>query len=253
MENTHDRPIAWNTDYLRLTAFLVDAQEAPEEVWSSVVGGEPEAESTQRSGGAKAYVAENAHGDGYLTMYVQSKKVDWVYATRPALHAPIATQFMCSLDESLRTFGPIIDQVLGSSPPEATRLAFGAVLMYPVDSREEGYSFVDSMLPHVTLDPAGSSDFVYRINRRRPSKVVTGLPINRLSEWIVARIPVGDTAVPLPGDESSPGTMGYAGRLSLDINTAPEWSEPFDADTQTRLLPELRDLAIEIAQSGDIA
>src|SRR5436190_1193852 len=67
-----------------------------------------------------------------------------------------------------------------------TRLAFGAVLAQPTEDRHSGYVQIAKYLPSIRLDVDGSSDFLFQINRPRPSRVgIENLLINRLARWSV--------------------------------------------------------------------
>ena len=107
---------------------------------------------------------------------------------------------------------------------------------------------MNDLLPHVQLDPAGSSDFMYRINRRRQCKSgISSLAINRLSTWSVARI----QDITMEAHRTVPGPSSYVCRLELDINTAPEFKSALRKSSLTKLTDELIRLANEIASEGD--
>ena len=76
------------------------------------------------------------------------------------------------------------------------------------------------MLPSVTIDAGDTWDFLYRINRRRPSRHAT-LQINRLATWssvqsvgFEVKIGAGVPAAQMMKEE-------HFCRLDLDINTFP--------------------------------
>ena len=137
--------------------------------------------------------------------------------------------------------------------PNAKRLGFGAFLVQPVESKEDGYRLIASYLPHVELDPSGSSEFLYQINRPRESRTgITGLKINRLSKWSVlvqtrALISVGPEGV---SQDISPSK--HAGRLELDINTRQDFDGTFARAALSEVFRELVDLGAEMASDGDI-
>ncbi len=114
---------------------------------------------------------------------------------------------------------------------------------------EEKY-FIDS---DVVIDPDGSSDLFYQINRPRPSATpIEGLRINRLTKWsvqIAQRL-----TVTLGPDGVVARTIGeeQACRLELDINTAPTFSGMLPVEHLEQLLREMIDLGREIAQQGDV-
>src|SRR5208282_50763 len=69
--------------------------------------------------------------------------------------------------------------------PPAIRLAYGAILLQPVDNRETGYLRLGELASAVKIDPK-SEDFFYQINRPRESTTLKNMRLNRLSKWSVA-------------------------------------------------------------------
>jgi hypothetical protein len=141
---------------------------------------------------------------------------------------------------------------LGHCPP-LVRLAFGVVVFEPVGDRVEGYRRLGEHLPGIHLDPDGSYDFFYQINRPRNSTVVETLKINRLSRWSVSRfVPIRLMIAP-PSIQSAPvGAQQEACRIELDINTAAEFAGELPGARLAQLFEELKNLAVEIATRGDI-
>ena len=70
----------WKLEHLRLTAFLLNPIEEPGEHWLSVIGVEPEAETTQRRGGVTIHVVESDLGDGAISLRVGQggERIDWM-------------------------------------------------------------------------------------------------------------------------------------------------------------------------------
>jgi hypothetical protein len=187
--------------------------------------------------------------------------VDWVLRPETSEQEEVpAVLTTGSLRESLGALLPLVQKWFGlDSCPVAKRLALGAVLLRPVDSRQEGYERLGPYLKDaVKLDPNGSSDFRYTINRWRSSKVVPDLRMNRLTTWFVwVWRPVKLTVRVRPDAEVSreqeAGEQQMACRLDLDVNTAPEFEGVFDPPRQGELLQELCELTEEIAAKGDVA
>jgi len=137
--------------------------------------------------------------------------------------------------------------------PILTRLAFGAILMFPVDSREAGYSQLQPYLPAVELDPIHSSDFQYRINRPRVSTLgIAELGINRLSTWSVMYVQSATLHLGSDGASQRVGERRFACRLELDINTAPDPEITLDPSVLPKVYRELVTSGDEIVQMGDI-
>jgi hypothetical protein len=134
-----------------------------------------------------------------------------------------------------------------------TRLAWGAVLVLPVQSRVAGYDTLQAFLPSLTIDSAGSTELLYQINRSRMSHVIPGLSINRLQKWSVARFQSFGMAI--AGGESIQANLGMGAdgcRLELDINSSPEYPGPLPAEFYGPLLEEFVHLGTEISEQGDV-
>lgn len=133
------------------------------------------------------------------------------------------------------------------------RLAFGAVLLQPVTNLQAAYQRLGHYLPAVTLDPTGSSDFVYQINRQRNSATeIAGLKINRLSKWAATRFVTATFSTTNPARISHHQGPLFVS-LALDINTAPDFQGEFEqGQSQQAVFSELVRLGCEIASQGDI-
>jgi hypothetical protein len=134
--------------------------------------------------------------------------------------------------------------------PRIRRMAVGAVLLLPVGGRKEGYEQLQPYLSSVTIDPVNSSDFVYRVNRKRASQLgISGLSINRLGQWntVVTKL-LGPLTV--PPDATLP--ENHFCRIELDINTAPEYPDVLPEERLGDILSELVAAAKEIILQGDV-
>ena len=138
--------------------------------------------------------------------------------------------------------------------PVLQRLAFGAILTYPVDNLASGYQQLSTYLPSVKLDPGNSSDFLYQINRVRDSTSgIDNLRINRLSKWSVAAVQTMGFTVGQDLDMSvAKGGLLRACRLELDINTITVLKKPLPPNKLNIVFKELIKLAKEIIKEGDI-
>lgn len=237
--------VTWLAESLRMTAFL------PPEVaehcadWSGLVGEEPESE---RSAPRLQQVQQQGNFDGaYLTHRRAPGRVDWFLTAppdpedgpRPTLEfsSDVRSQFLHLMNRWLRG-AELID-----------RLAFGVILIQPTADKDASYRSLDDYLPAVHVDPQ-SSEFSYRVNRRRPSNSMAGLEINRLSTWSAmhAALLLID-----PNAEAftSAGEPEHFCKLELDINTVPSESTTLDAEQSYSVLEELVSLAVEISETGD--
>jgi hypothetical protein len=136
-------------------------------------------------------------------------------------------------------------------------VAFAGVLLQPVTTREAGYELLDRYLRCLDVDPQ-SSDLLYRINRRVPSRTgLAELQLNRLTTWSVGRFGVV-VGTQLLGEAGQPGAGQvervdrYACVLELDINTVPEPRDrTLPSEGLSAIFNELLELGTEIAARGD--
>jgi hypothetical protein len=189
-----------------------------------------------------------------LILGFEPTRIDWLYT-------PIVDEKQQS--EGFLTIGPLHDAISLFAPlmnrwfeldtcPTVQRLAFGTVMLQPVQDHQTGYRQLRQYLSSVQLDIDNSSDFLYQINRKRDSRVIPGLGINRLSKWSVA---AWQTVSMQMGPAPMRGALGsrhYACRLELDINTVPEFPGEFERGQLSSIFQELLGLAVEIANQGDI-
>jgi hypothetical protein len=149
----------------------------------------------------------------------------------------------------IEAFRTIAERWLGTeSCPPLTRLAFGSTFLEEVVSREDGYRRLDELLPALTVDPVGSRDLSYQINRPRPSRVVEGLEVNRLSTW---KVGVTQMFVASPAGIVPAPQRRYFCRLDLDINSAADRTAPLPSDRLRALFSEFVALTSELLEHGE--
>jgi len=240
----------WQVSQLRLTAFPdVQSEFDSSSWWLDVVGDLPDTRMDEPRVGK--HREHSTLEDKELTLAIESGRIDWLLGVpeQGALIDGIPT--IGSLPEVHEAFCEYVFRWFGiDNLPPVTRLAFGAIVLYPVDDLERGYRTLVLYLP-VELDPVGSSDFLYQINRPRNSG--TGVPelrINRLSKWSVMH----STRVTLDssGVTTKAGSRHFACRLQLDINTVPDFPEVLPRKQLPQIFRELIDLGEEIILRGDI-
>jgi hypothetical protein len=252
----------WLIESLRGTFFTaVSPHLAVREWWSLVSGTTSDALVVNE--GPSGYAAAQAEIDdatALLQVVCQPGRIDWNYAI--GFQAPDPTGKITTLrsipaqqglEEFWRRLRPWMEIA-----PECNRLAVGCNARYPVASKEEGYVRLQNFLHNVRIDPTGSSDFLYQINRPRPATSVNfPLKINRLSKWQVVTPYFALGAVPLgPVASLSPSQLvasnpSHQCRVELDVNTAADNSQVLDRVTLQRLSQEMVGIAGEILRQGD--
>jgi hypothetical protein len=140
-----------------------------------------------------------------------------------------------------------------AAAPAIQRIALGPVLFSPVADLQEGYRRLVPLLHTVNIDPDGTADLFYQINRPRVSRLgIPALRINRLSKWSV--IVSQQVLVRMsPGAPQLIETQPVvACRVEMDINTAPSFEGDLPRDRLADIVDEMADLTLELAVRGDI-
>lgn len=251
-EDTHTSADAWHVEMMRLTAFpaprprAVNAAEIARTWWSKLFS-EPYEQTTQdlRSGITRIQGKVN---DAYMLVVENPVSFELrCLAGDPAKPTPEADA-LPHFAAAVESFQALAVRWLGLEDcPPLRRLAFGATLLIPVANQKIGNEILNKYLPHVAVH-SQSSDFLYQINRRRPSSALRGLHLNRLSKWSIQE--VQDLTISADGSViQGPGVL--ACRLELDMNTVPSL-DPLPQNHFPNLFGELVELAGEIARDGDI-
>ena len=247
----------WKAEVVRVTVFPEPTPSAEMEGWWSSVTGEPP--ETRNSQPRLGVIQESgAFLDGVLTLNVTPLRVDWLLSvsTSPS-ESESGLPVLGDLTKIVESFCSRLDAWFNLAPP-VKRLAFGCVGSQQVAGHKEGYELLGKYLPGVTVDPEGSSEFLYQINRPRPSTVIDGLIVNRLTKWSAARTQSVSMQLVLTPDAEGSVVSGvpmgefFAVRSELDINTSPKWAKPFAKRQLASILGELVGLGLEIAAKGDI-
>lgn len=233
----------WLIGNLRLTVFLdpdIDLDKIPK--WKETIGEIPEKSVKHPKAGVLQ--ESGKYEKGIMTLAVAPGRIDWL------LNPAIETDTLLDSFPNIGELSITIEQfkLFGlswlRSIHHLTRMAFGANLILPSESRETTYEILGHYLHGVKIDP-GSSDFSYSINRPRPTKLaLPGVNINRLSKWraITWLLSANDVTK----------QTNFACNLELDINTAPSPQLKIGKDDIGPLFEELLDLGVEIAREGDV-
>ena len=252
--------LEWRVLSLRLTIFVTEGPNFdPTQLWVEAVGDEPEEEQNRPRSGEFTRVGQV--GGMRLRLLLQPGRVDLlvdVNAENPLESAEPITLSATPWGPARELIDRVANVLLGDVTVAANRLAFGAILVQAVEDARSGYQALDILLDTVAIDPDGSSDFAYQINRRRKSKVMPTLAINRLSKWGV----IGQGTMRLRLSMAPEGHVStshmttdiieHAVRLEIDINTVLEEPNVLPKDHLISLFEELVNLGVEIAEQGDI-
>ena len=246
----------WQAIRVRATTFLSPDVEIDENsIWPTVVGGVPEEEQRRAREGLLQQMGTMA--DLVVVFRIVHPRVDWF--VQPPAQAqgmpPDSPDWgVVSFDHALQTLFQLSTEWF-SIVTGVNRIAFGANLVRPASSLTEAHIDLAGHLSELNFGLEGSSDFLYQINRPRPSEVVNGLEINRLSKWAIMIQTTGNFVLQdAAGEQVSlqPSSREYASSLELDINTR---AGPQLAGAPTQLndiFRELTEMGKEISVQGDI-
>lgn len=244
----------WNLEACRLTLFpAVGQQFDPQAAFEVVAGMPPEEMRTQREAGQTMLRATIDAGN--LQLIKQPDRIHLVLSASGERRADDALlQGLGPYPDRLAAFLEIAGRWLGGeTTPETVRIAFGAVLASPVESKEAGYELLGRYVPSLDTDPRRVSDLVYRINRLRFLNEGAGGPkINRIATWAVVTSISAEIQISELGLRRIGGEQAFALRLELDISTDEADQEPLARDSQYAILRHLADAGSEIAAEGDI-
>ncbi len=240
----------WGTDLLRATAFGQFDYSVGEAWWSQLVSEDADSESKQPKQGI--YTATIEREASVFTLQIQPGRADVLRKSKEVAPPINAFPDMGSFELVVPDFAAAIENWL-SSDLVLNRLAFGSVLFLPCESQEDAYEKLSHLLPALQIDPKGSRDLLYQINRPTTAKEIEEpIEINRLNKWSVLRLSQGllNISSGQPVVSKAPEEI-IAIRLELDINTAAEWQGNLPVHGNTSIFHELIDYGLSLSRDGD--
>lgn len=256
----------WVAQSVRLTAFpagLIDSDSVVD-WWRDVAGSRPEESRARPREGQLTESGTVALDEGrgvQVQLDVLPIRAEWRIAPPEGEDGQENDQrdgdsfALTSLDEFGRATEliQVVARRWWPMAPPLKRLAFGAVIVHPVDSAEDAYQEL-SRFVHYPLEREHMSDFLLQVNRPRLARSTSeSLQLNRLVKW--SSLTIRRVQLSVTGDqiESGQSVERYTVRCELDINTQATRQEPLPVEQLPELFVEMCALASEIAQSGDIA
>ncbi|MEX2174144.1 MAG: hypothetical protein WD872_07265 [Pirellulaceae bacterium] len=240
----------WQASNLELIGFPIEPERALEQSWWESLAG-ADYESTRKR---HERVDVGAFDEKSLFLTIDALRVKWTLGPLVKISAADgvgAVPFAGPFPETCGRFSSLMARWLNDSCPPIRRLAFGAKLLIPTEGREPSYELLDRWLSAVKVDQS-STDFQYRINRKRSSASgLSGLEINRLSTWSAVKMEVG-MQVMASGAARAISRETYGCMLQIDINTHAERKEELPRDRLLPLWEELVRFGSEIAALGDV-
>ena len=242
----------WQTESLRHTTFLLSPIEQTESsIWEQLIGKAPDEKISRPS--ERLTIEAGEYSTGTLHVESRSDRIDWRLSFNPK-NPPGDLPTLGPYAEAFADFHELLLEWPKLCPP-TTRIAFGAVLLWPVSDLHSAYRLISDMMPLHSLNLENTTDFLFRTNRKRDLKS-NGLElrINRISTWSIAsisRIQVDvsspEKAIVRTSDDSC------ICRLELDMNTAPDTGAELENHLLSDIFTSLVNWANEIATQGDIS
>jgi hypothetical protein len=237
---------AWQLEFARVIAFPGEPALGLKQTWWQVVASaQPDDYTLTQTKGS--HEERGTFQDVGLSLTIEHHRIEW-------LVEPLGTP--AEADGRLPTIGPFRERIpwfaslmapwLADLAPPVLRLAFVCKLLQPADTQEEVYRVLQRLLPRVNLTPR-PNDFLFHVNRRRNSRAVGGVEINRMSTWSKLNVLLSVE----PGKPFTWPEKGYSA-VQVDINTAPEKGELLPAKALPGLFAELVGLGLEIGERGDV-
>jgi hypothetical protein len=226
----------WELEFARLFAYPVESPLVPQQRWWQDLAGQPDDFELHGK-------VSGSFKGARLSLTMDPNCIVWEIQPAPR-------------SDNLATLGPyrekfdwvveLLTPWLANSSPPIRRLAFGGKLLQTAATQKRAFEILAAHLPGVKLEP-NPNNVIVQINRRRDSKVINGLGLNRVSTW-------SKMDVVFSVDATKPFTWPERcySAVELDINTAPEKTDTLPRQSLPELLRELKDLGVEIAERGDI-
>ena len=220
--------------------------------WNQITGRDPNETSTKKL----ETTTTGDFNEWSLLLTVDLLRVMWTLS--PKLDPESPPTGMPTLGAYTLARKAFLDQItnwFASSCPPIKRMAFAGLLMQEATSHEDAYKLLHHYLKKtVQIDPL-STDFNYRINRRKHSRCLD-LGINRITTWSAVKVTISAQAF-LAGREHASALQTvtdsqYGALLQVDVNTDADREDEIPSDKLVALLAELVDHADALALNGDV-
>jgi hypothetical protein len=244
-----DRPVAWQTEGLRVTAF---GSIIPNK-WKDIVGLDPDQTVTQSP--PRPSFEAGPYRDGRLVVSVQVGRCDIGLSPDPTSVQPNELLHLKHFEDSVSA---IIDGAHKAFKPDATstRLAFASTLVQPVASLADGLTILKSILRIFSDFPEHAEEILFQINI--PSTIELDstkqrIKINRLLRWSTGVVQVINVTAGLGAATQLWNTSQIpAVRLEIDVNTAADLSIVLSHDQMMEIVDALAAQVRGIGKSGGL-
>lgn len=239
----------WLAESFRLTAFRSTQDQELKPIWAEITGQQPSQRAEELHLGQLAEIGQ--FDNAKLTVTQSPNRIDFGLSDDASStdssklwfeigkfwerEEPIASRFA----EWLSNLGPL------------SRIAYAATVIYPTETPLDARMELGRILRTVKFNPKQDRELTLSINRPRPSSVLSGSKINRISKWSALQRSsiIFD---PIAGSAVSAKPENSIVRVEIDINTPAERSEPIPESKVKPLFMELVEFGNEILREGDV-
>jgi hypothetical protein len=238
----------WQVESLRASLFSARDIPISDEDWRAIYG---QSDNYSRQSMQGGYIYSAKFGDSQLSLSNINRRVDIIQSASPPVEPTnVAFPSVGAWDAVRDRFATMAKAWIVRKEISVARIAFGVILLAPMDSKIHAYDTLKALLSSVKVDSENMRDLLYRINWPSTSGVVDTLLLNRITSWsalefYLARVELGAVPSTIAQDR------GYALRLEIDNNTDSAQSEPFDNRKVIPILQELISLASESVVNGE--
>ena len=243
----------WLVQAVRLSLFVTpEAQAFEAPAWQTLTDAAPAHQATTRG---VITVEEGPFGPGRLQLQAQRApppRIDLVLGPAPPPETSAVTlPVLGSFADAVAAVRLPAERLLQSGIATA-RIAFGVMHVQSARDWADAARIIQGTLGPTRLDIVNAQDFLYRVNRRRTSNVVPGLPMNRLASW--SCVVWQEMLINVASGQSGGGSPArFSATLETDFSTDEGRREPIGTQHLLALLAELQRLTLEVANQGDIS
>ncbi|MCH8837219.1 MAG: hypothetical protein IIA60_05370 [Candidatus Marinimicrobia bacterium] len=241
--------IPWLAESLRYTTFIPGRIEANlRSWWDATTNTDPD--KIQIEPKSDSQTIEGIVEGKRVILHFTRSRVNWHWAANETqLLGEFPIRSIGEYENAIPEYLEMIDRWLSLEElPDFQRIAFGAVLIYPVASLEEGYTSLQGLIPSLRIDPSASTEFEYSTNR--PIEISVNdeqIQINRLSKWSMKNYKV----ISIDPSGTQHAARQYLCRLELDINSSQDRAGALPRQEIPKLFHQLVDLGKQISEHGE--
>lgn len=239
-----DKVLDWKAEGMRFSLFTTTPITAHTEWWADFAGVEPETSVSKASTGENLYTGN--FESGILELRLLPDRIDWIFKANIE-HEPFFPS-VGDFKTQFEKFKHGLEKWLSKNDGVYSRLAFGAILLHPVDGIKEGNSLLESFVPFLPISNANWQDFYLNFNKITTVTIDDGsnVDLNRLINYSVVNVQT------LIFNGMMRPASNYFTRLELDINTRIENNRTYETSDVCQLLHNLSDVSKALKDASEV-